>query len=139
MKNNQTNTTGIIVKSQKNSGFAKLNFVIWLYFKFDIFNNNSKGIVVSYGWGINVFYIDEEKNSVIYGTTDGSVILYDFNENKEKLKIGDERTPVLTMCIDNGETIIAFGNAKGRVIMISLEDYSLVRDCLLYTSDAADE
>ena len=72
--------------------------------------------------------LDEEKNSVIYGTTDGSVILYDFNENKEKLKIGDERTPVLTMCIDNGETIIALGNAKGRVIMISLEDYSLVRD-----------
>ena len=96
--------------------------------KFDIFNNNSKGIVVSHGWGINVFFIDEEKNSVIYGTTDGSVILYDFNENKEKLKIGDERTPVLTMCIDNGETIIAFGNAKGRVIMIGLEDYSLVRD-----------
>ena len=27
--------------------------------KFDIFNNNSKGIVVSHGWGINVFFIDE--------------------------------------------------------------------------------
>ena len=109
----------------RQSDSDSYNIFFW---KFDIFNNNSKGIVVSHGWGINVFFIDEEKNSVIYGTTDGSVILYDFNENKEKLKIGDERTPVLTMCIDNGETIIAFGNAKGRVIMISLEDYSLVRD-----------
>ena len=68
--------------------------------KFDIFNNNSMGIVVSHGWGINVFFIFEEKNSLIFGTTEGSVILYDFNASKEKLKIGDERTPVLTMCID---------------------------------------
>ena len=96
--------------------------------KFDIFNNVSKGIVISHGWGINVFYINEEKKSIIYGTTDGAIILKDLNNNKNILKIGDERTPVLTMCLDKNESIIAFGNAKGRVIMISLEDYSLVRD-----------
>ena len=30
--------------------------------KFDIFNNISKGILISHGWGINVFYFDEEQN-----------------------------------------------------------------------------
>ena len=96
--------------------------------KFDIFNNVSKGIVISHGWGINVFYINEEKKSIIYGTTDGSIILKDLNINKNILKIGDDRTPVLTMCLDKNRSTIAFGNAKGRVVMISLEDYSLVRD-----------
>ena len=96
--------------------------------KFDIFNNVSKGVIISHGWGINVFYLNEKNNSVIYGTTDGSIILHDLNINKNVLKIGDERTPVLTMCLDSLRSTIAFGNAKGRVIMISLDDYSLVRD-----------
>ena len=55
--------------------------------KFDIFNNVSKGIVISHGWGVNVFYINEEKNSIIYGTTDGSIILNDLNNNKNILKM----------------------------------------------------
>ena len=96
--------------------------------KFDIFKNTSKGIIVSHGWGINIFHIIEDKNSIIYGTTDGSINIHDFKANKNILKIGDERTPVLTMCVDIARSNIAFGNAKGRVIMISLDDFSLVRD-----------
>ena len=96
--------------------------------KFDIFNNISEGIIVSHGWGINVFYLNENGNSIIYGTTDGSINVQNLSTNKKILKIGDERTPVLTMCVDIDRSTIAFGNAKGRVIMISLDDYSLVRD-----------
>ena len=96
--------------------------------KFDIFNNISKGILISHGWGINVFYFDEEQNIISYGTTDGSIIFFDFNKEKKILNVGDERIPVLTMCLNLDRSIIAFGNSEGRVVMFDLNDNSLIRD-----------
>ena len=96
--------------------------------KFDIFKNISKGLLISHGWGVNVFYFNEDQNIISYGTTDGSIIFFDFNSKKKILNIGEERIPILTMCLNSDKSIIAFGNSEGRVVMFDLNDNSLIRD-----------
>ncbi len=96
--------------------------------KLDIFKQESDGIMVSKGWGVNVFHIDEERSLLTFGTTDGAFIIYDIENDIEKLKLGDERSPVLSLTTNNKGSIIALGNSEGRVVIIDLENLSLVRD-----------
>ena len=44
------------------------------------------------------------------------------------MRIGDERVPVLAIYHSPGTTCFAFGNAKGRVVVINTDDWSIVRD-----------
>jgi len=50
------------------------------------------------------------------------------NEDKLILKIGEDRTPILSMYYLENENMISFGNAKGRMIILDTNSWSLVRD-----------
>ena len=47
------------------------------------------------------------------------------NEDKIILKIGEDRTPILSMYYLEKENMISFGNAKGRMIILDTTNWSL--------------
>ena len=91
-------------------------------------NGNFIRPLVKNGWGISVFEVNEEKNFIAYGSTDGIIKVVKLNEDKEILKIGNNRTPVLSMYYLKEKNLISFGNAKGRMIILDTNSWSLVRD-----------
>ena len=68
----QFSLDGLFLYSSGNDGTIR---------KFNIFNQESEGIIIANGWGINVFYFDETKGILSYGTTDGVMVVYNL-ENK---------------------------------------------------------
>ena len=64
--------------------------------------------------------IDEAQDIIAYGTTDGVMVLKRLSDGKKLLKMGTERTPVLSIHQSlNGKQIV-FGNAKGQVKIIDV-------------------
>ena len=96
--------------------------------KYDLISEEIKQVIISNGWGINVFHIDESKEILVYGSTDGAIVIYDYANYEEILRIGEERIPVLSLTRNKSGSFIALGNSKGRVIIIETESFSLVRD-----------
>ena len=51
-----------------------------------------------------------------------------FMQDKELVRMGDERVPVLSVAISPDKSQIGFGNAKGMVKIIDMASMSLLRD-----------
>ncbi len=84
--------------------------------------------VIENGWGVSVFTIDEDKNFVTYGSTDGIIQVRTITGSNELLKIAEDRVPILSSFYLPKKNMISFGNAKGRVIILNTLDWSLIRD-----------
>lgn len=84
--------------------------------------------LIKNGWGINVMYLNEEKGLLGFGSTDGAMVIHDFKNDAEILRMGDERVPVLSLEVSLDNTQIGFGNAKGIVKILDLEKMVLLRD-----------
>ena len=52
--------------------------------------------VIENGWGVSVFTIDEDKNFITYGSTDGIIQVKTLKENNHLLKIAEDRVPILS-------------------------------------------
>ena len=50
------------------------------------------------------------------------------DQDKLILKLGEDRTPILSMYYLKENGLISFGNAKGRMIILDTNNWSLVRD-----------
>ena len=84
--------------------------------------------VVRNGWSVSVFTIDEVNDIVAYGSSDGTMNVERLSDGAEVMKLGDERVPVLAINDSVDYQMLAFGNAKGRVVVINTADWSIVRD-----------
>ena len=84
--------------------------------------------VVRNGWSVSVMAIDEQGDMIAFGSSDGTMNIERLSDGKGILRIGDERVPVLAIYHSPWHNMIAFGNAKGRVVVINTEDWSIVRD-----------
>ena len=84
--------------------------------------------VIENGWGVSVFTIDEDKNFITFGSTDGIIQVKSLKEDKELLKIAEDRVPILSSFYLPTKNMISYGNAKGRVIILNTLDWSLIRD-----------
>ena len=84
--------------------------------------------LIKNGWGINVMKIDEAQDIIAYGTTDGVMVLERLSNGKKLIKMGTERTPVLSIHQSLNGNQIAFGNAKGQVKIIDVNTNTLLRD-----------
>ena len=84
--------------------------------------------VVRNGWSISVMAVDEQTDMIAFGSSDGTMNIERLSDGKGILRIGDERVPVLAIYHSPWHNMIAFGNAKGRVVVINTEDWSIVRD-----------
>ena len=83
--------------------------------------------LVNNGWGVNVMHVDEGLGLIAYGTTDGGMIIHDMDRDKEVLRMGYDRVPVLSIAARPNKSQLAFGNAKGMVHIVDLENMSLLR------------
>ena len=84
--------------------------------------------IIENGWGVSVFTIDEEKNFITYGSTDGIIKVKTLLEDKEVLKIAEDRVPILSSFYLPKKNMLSYGNAKGRIIILNTLDWSLIRD-----------
>ena len=84
--------------------------------------------IIRNGWGVNVMYVDETDGLIAYGTTDGAMVIHDLGTDKELVRMGDERVPVLSVAISPDKSQIGFGDAKGMVKIIDMASMSLLRD-----------
>ena len=84
--------------------------------------------VVRNGWSVSVFAIDEANDIVAYGSSDGTMNVERLSDGAEVIRLGDERVPVLAIHGSPSYEMLAFGNAKGRVVVINTADWSIVRD-----------
>ena len=84
--------------------------------------------VVKNGWGVNTMEVHEARGLIAYGTTDGAMMVVTIERGDEKLKLGEDRTPVLSLHWNIETDQIAFGNAKGRVMIVDTGTWTLLRD-----------
>ena len=84
--------------------------------------------VVKNGWSVSVFVVDEARDIVAFGSSDGVMSVLRMSDQTELLRVGDERVPVLSIFYDAGEGFLGFGNAKGRVLLADTKDWSVIRD-----------
>lgn len=84
--------------------------------------------LVRNGWGVSVFEIDEERDMLAYGTADGGMYVVRFSDQKELLRFGEDRVPVLSLDYNASENMIGFGTAKGRVMLADTRDWSIFRE-----------
>jgi cytochrome c len=84
--------------------------------------------LVRNGWGVTVFEIDESRDMLAYGGTDGGMYVLRLSDQRELLRFGDERAPVLTVHYNSRDNMIGFGTAKGRVMLADTRDWSVLRD-----------
>ena len=56
------------------------------------------------------------------------MVIHDLGTDKELVRMGDERVPVLSVAISPDKSQIGFGNAKGMVKIIDMASMSLLRD-----------
>ncbi len=80
------------------------------------------------GWGISVFEIDEKRDMLAYGTADGGMYVVRFSDQRELLRFGEERVPVLSMHYNAEDNMIGFGTAKGRIMLADTRDWSIFRE-----------
>jgi len=80
------------------------------------------------GWGVSVFMVDEKADLIAFGGSDGQMVIQRLSDEKTYLRLGDERVPVLSLYYNPKDGLIGFGNAKGRVVLVDSEDWSVVRD-----------
>jgi len=91
-------------------------------------NNEYLRSVVYNGWSVSVVKVDELNDFVAYGSSDGTMNIDRLSDGSEVMRLGDERVPVLAIYHSPRYSLIAFGNAKGRVVVINTKDWSIVRD-----------
>ena len=84
--------------------------------------------LIKNGWGISKFEIDEQRNFIAYGSTDGQISINRFDKDETILNIKEDRVPILSMYYLERENMISFGNAKGRMIILDTKNWTLVRD-----------
>ena len=84
--------------------------------------------IVRNGWSVSVFVVDEANNIVAFGSSDGTMNIERLSDGSEVMRLGDERVPVLATYSSPDYQMLAFGNAKGRVVVINTKDWSIVRD-----------
>ena len=84
--------------------------------------------VVRNGWSISVMAVDEQSDMIAFGSSDGTMNIERLSDGKGIMRIGDERVPVLAIYHSPWHNMLAFGNAKGRVVVINTDDWSIVRD-----------
>ena len=84
--------------------------------------------VVYNGWSVSVVKVDELNDFVAYGSSDGTMNIDRLSDGSEVMRLGDERVPVLAIYHSPRHSLLAFGNAKGRVVVINTKDWSIVRD-----------
>ena len=84
--------------------------------------------IVRNGWSVSVMAIDEQSDMIAFGSSDGTMNIERLSDGKGIMRIGDERVPVLAIYHSPWHNMLAFGNAKGRVVVINTEDWSIVRD-----------
>ena len=83
--------------------------------------------VIRNGWGINVMHVDEDRGFIAYGTTDGAMVVHGIAADREVLRMGDDRVPVLSVAARPDGSQLGFGNAGGRVDIVDVGDMSLLR------------
>ena len=84
--------------------------------------------IVRNGWSVSVMAIDEQRDMIAFGSSDGTMNIERLSDGKGIMRIGDERVPVLAIYHSPWHDMLAFGNAKGRVVVINTKDWSIVRD-----------
>ena len=84
--------------------------------------------VVRNGWSVSVMAVDEATDMIAFGSSDGTMNIERLSDGKGILRIGDERVPVLAVYHSPWHNMLAFGNAKGRVVVVNTKDWSIVRD-----------
>lgn len=84
--------------------------------------------IVRNGWSVSVFVVDEANDIVAFGSSDGTMNIERLSDSSEVMRLGDERVPVLATYSSPDYEMLAFGNAKGRVVVINTKDWSIVRD-----------
>ena len=84
--------------------------------------------IVRNGWGVSGFVVDEAADFVAFGSSDGVITVERMSTQEELLKLGDERTPILSLHYNPNAKLLGFGNAKGRVLLADTRDWSIVRD-----------
>ena len=84
--------------------------------------------IVRNGWSVSVFVVDEASDIVAFGSSDGTMNIERLSDGGEVMRLGDERVPVLATYSSSAYQMLAFGNAKGRVVVINTKDWSIVRD-----------
>ena len=84
--------------------------------------------VVKNGWSVSVFVVDEARDLVAFGSSDGVMSVSRMSDQTELLRVGDERVPVLSIFYHADEGFLGFGNAKGRVLLADTKDWSVIRD-----------
>ena len=84
--------------------------------------------VIRNGWGVNVMLADDTRNLLAYGSTDGAMVIAALDTGQDILRMGEERTPVLSVGLNRAGTQLAFGNAKGQIKIVDLTSNILLRD-----------
>ena len=84
--------------------------------------------IVENGWGVSVFTVDEEKDFITFGSTDGIIKVQSIKGQKEILRIAEDRIPILSSFYLPKKNMLSYGNAKGRIILLNTLDWSLIRD-----------
>ena len=84
--------------------------------------------IVRNGWSVSVFVVNEASDIVAFGSSDGTMNIERLSDGGEVMRLGDERVPVLATYSSPAYQMLAFGNAKGRVVVINTKDWSIVRD-----------
>ena len=80
------------------------------------------------GWSISVFAIDETKDIVAFGSSDGVMSVERLSDQTTLMRVGDERVPVLSLYYNDDAGVLGFGNAKGRVLLVDTSNWSVIRD-----------
>ena len=84
--------------------------------------------VLRNGWGVNVMLADDTRNLLAYGSTDGAMVIAALDTGQDILRMGEERTPVLSVGLNSSGSQLAFGNAKGQIKIVDLTANILLRD-----------
>ena len=84
--------------------------------------------IVRNGWGVSGFVVDEAEDFVAFGSSDGTMTVERVSTQEQLFKIGDERTPVLSLHYNSSARLLGFGTAKGRVLLADTSDWTIVRD-----------
>lgn len=80
------------------------------------------------GWGINVFYVDDDTGFMAYGMANGDAAILGLKNNETRFALEENSAPVLALDYDSQSDLLAFGNAKGRVLLIDVATGDAVVD-----------
>ena len=80
------------------------------------------------GWGINVFHVDDEKGLMAYGMANSSAAVIRLDNNEARFALEENNTPVLALDHDAQNNLLAFENAKGRVLLVDVATGDAVID-----------